>query len=65
VNTKTVDPAAPRKPMVMLPHQIARQIYELSHSRRGQHISHPAFSLLSLVEYFSPRLVDKVLKKIL
>lgn len=54
-----------KKSIVMLPHQIASQIYELSKSKQSQRISHPAFYVLNFVEYFSPGLVDKVLKRIL
>ena len=54
-----------KKAMVMLPGQIARQIYSLAKSKKHRHISHPAFSVLTLLEMVSPRLVDKVLKKIL
>ena len=54
-----------KKAIVMLPHQIAAQIHQLSKSKSSQRISHPAFSVLNFVEYFSPGLVDKVLKRIL
>jgi short-subunit dehydrogenase len=65
VRSKEMGGETPAKGMVMFPHQIAQQIYELARSKKAQHISHPAFSLLRVIESFSPELVDRVLKKIL
>jgi short-subunit dehydrogenase len=66
VNSTDTPPAeAERKRMVMLPPQIAKQIYALAASKRRQHISHPAFTLLHALEYVSPEFVDRLLKRIL
>jgi len=66
VNSADNPPAkADRKRMVMLPPQIAKQIFTLASSKRSRYISHPAFTLLHALENFSPELVDRLLKRIL
>jgi len=65
VNTKPgAAPSGSRK-LVMFPPQIATQIYKLAHSRKHNLVSHPAFSVLHLLESLSPRMVDRVLKRII
>jgi hypothetical protein len=57
--------APPKKPFVMLPEEIATQIFLLATNARGRRISHPAFTLLNYLETLAPEMVDRVLKRIL
>lgn len=65
VNTKLPKGTRPDKKMVMIPEDIADQIYRLSTSPRKDQVSHPLFMALHMLESVSPKAVDKVLKKLL
>lgn len=65
VRTKEVKPGTPKKPLTMMPDEIARQIVHLAESKSGRKVSHAVFSVLDWVERLSPSTVDKVLRKLL
>lgn len=64
VNTKGPRNGKSRK-LVMMPDEVARQIFSLATNYRRNLVSHPAFSVLSALENLSPQLVDRVLKRII
>jgi short-subunit dehydrogenase len=65
VNTRVAPGTVPpKKGLTMLPEQIARQIHRLAASEKNYLVSHPAFSILTALEFLSPRMVDKLFKKI-
>ena len=65
VNTRLPKGKRPEKRMVMIPEDIARQIFTLATSSKKNQIMHPVFMALHVLESLSPKMVDKVLKKIL
>lgn len=65
VNTKLPKGARPEKKMVKIPEDIAEQILKLADSSGRFRLVHPLFRTMSWLDQFSPKSVDKVLKKFL
>lgn len=58
-------PNGKSRKLLMMPPEAADQVLKLAESRKHNLVSHPAFSMLHLIEPLSPSVVDSLLKRII